>query len=219
MLFPNWNQICGNLTGGKIVELSLASLALAITTAISTPQVAVAQNDQIAKVSKSQQLPVVRSTALDHSINVPWSRPVQIIDPFEGNYVGIFDKHYFYKRLLNADMTVQVVSLWQRDSVRFLLGYSDRNCSLGHDFFRHHISRECLNTNTAVGLTQLWLKIGTRVFRLEGQNSQFSVNSELAVALKNAPTENISIRLLTENGETVDSQIGKSTVQAWKSIY
>lgn len=217
MILPIRNQI-GNLTKLRIVELSLTSLALVTTTGVCMPPSALAQDRHIsAKASK--ELPVVRSTALAPGIDVPWSQPVKIIDPFEGEYVGIFDKNYFYQRLLNTNVKVQVVSLWQRESVRFLLAYSDRDCYSGHDFFYSRIGRDCLGTNAALQLTNLWLKIGDRVFRLEGQDSRFQVNRELATALKNAPGENISIRLETESGEAVDSEIGKGTVQAWKAIY
>lgn len=58
-----------------------------------------------------------------------------IVDPFEGEGVGIFDKNYFYKRLLNTNTRVEVISLWRRDSIRLLLAYSDRNCLSGDSFY------------------------------------------------------------------------------------
>lgn len=218
MFLPSRSQIFGNLTKRGIVGLSLASLSFVAITGIFIPQVAGAQERQLAaKISK--ELPVVRSTALDPGIDVPWSQPVRIIDPFEGEYIGIFDKNYFYQRLLNTNVRVQVVSLWRPDSVRFLLAYNERDCYWGHGFFYSGIGRNCLSDNAALQLTNLLIKIGDRVFRLEGQSSRFQVNPELAAALKNAPSENISIRLITQSGETVDSEIGKGTVQAWKAIY
>lgn len=57
------------------------------------------------------------------------------------------------------------------------------------------------------------------MFRLEGQNSTFAVSDELAAALKNSPAGNVSIRLVAESGEAVDSEIGSGTVKAWKAIY
>ena len=218
MFLPNQNQIFGNLAKRGIVGLSLASLSFVAIASISIPQVAGAGARQLAK-KISKELPVVRSTALDPGIDVPWSQPVRIVDPFEGEYIGIFDKNYFYQRLLNTNVRVQVVSLWRPDSVRFLLAYNDRDCYSGHGFFYSRIGRDCLSENAALELTNLLIKIGDRVFRLGGQNSRFQINPELATALKNAPSENISIRLETKSGEAVDSEIGKSTVQAWKEIY
>lgn len=44
-------------------------------------------------------------------------------------------------------------------------------------------------------------------------------SDKLATALQNSPEGNINIRLVTRSGETVDSEIGKGTVKAWKAIY
>ncbi len=209
-------QILGSLTIRRLVGLSLTSLSFIAIAGVFLPQVASAQERQVAAISK--ELPIVRSAALDTGIDVPWSQPVRVVDPFEGEYIGIFDKNYFYQRLLNANVRVQVVSLWRPDSVRFLLAYNERDCQWGHGF-SSGLGRNCLSDNAALQLNNLLIKIGDRVFRLEGKSSRFQVNRELATALKNAPTQNISIRLITASGETIDSQIGKGTVQAWKSIY
>lgn len=188
-------------TGLCLTSIAIATVYISIPSAIS------------------KELPIVRSAALDPGIDVPWSQPVKIVDPFEGEYVGIFDKNFFYRRILNSNARVQVVSLWRNDSVRFLLAYSDRDCGFGHSWFDHRISRECLAANAALRIANLYIKVGDRVFQLEGNNSRFRVNRDLASALRNSPSENINIRLVTESGETVDSEIGKSTVAAWKEIY
>jgi hypothetical protein len=209
-------SIC-SLTRCGIVGLGLASVALTITSFLGPKPVVGQDTHLVAKVSK--ELPVVQSAVLNTNIDVPWSQPVKIVDPFEGEGVGIFDKNYFYKRLLNANGRVQVISLWQRDSIRFLLAFSDRDCLSGHSFYPVVLARDCLVSNAALEVSNMSLKIGDRVFRLEGQNSQFQVSNELAAALKNSPTGNVKIRLVTESGATVDSEIGKGTVQAWKAIY
>ena len=63
----------------------------------------------------------------------------------------------------------------------YLIG---RDYYLGHDFLHSQIGRDCF-TNVALQLDNLWLKIGNRVFRLEGQVSSQD-NWELATALKSA---------------------------------
>lgn len=205
-----------NLARQAIVGYALAFIALTITILPLKPVIA-QDNNLIAKVSK--ELPIVRSAALGTNIDVPWSKPVRIVDPFEGEDVGIFDKNYFYERLLNTNTRVQVISLWQPDSIRLLLAYRDRDCLSGHSFYPFLSGRNCLASNAALNVTNLSIKIGDRVFRLSGQNGRFQVSNELAAALKNSPSQNVSIRLVTESGETVDSEIGKGTVQAWKTIY
>ncbi len=68
-------------------------------------------------------------------------------------------------------------------------------------------------------MIELSIKVGEQVFQLEGQNSIFAVSDDLALALENSPVDNVDIRLVTRSGETVDSEIGKGTVKAWKAIY
>ena len=202
----------------SLTRLSKGLAFIALTVTIFAPQLVVAQDKNlIAKVSK--ELPVVQSAALSTNIDVPWSQPVKIVDPFEGEDVGIFDKNYFYKRLLNTNTRVQVLSLWQRDSIRLLLTYSDRDCFSGHSFYTDLSGLGCVASDTALKITNLLLKIGDQVFPLEGKNSKFQVNNELAKALKNSPSTEVKIRLVTESGEAVDSEIGKATVKAWKAIY
>ncbi len=45
------------------------------------------------------------------------------------------------------------------------------------------------------------------------------VSPELATALASAPPGNIAIRLLWNDGRTKDTEIGKETVKAWKTIF
>lgn len=45
------------------------------------------------------------------------------------------------------------------------------------------------------------------------------VTPELATALVSAPTGNITIRLVWENGGSTDMEIGRGTVAAWKEIF
>lgn len=207
-----------NKSISSLTRLSKGLAYIALTVTIFAPQLVVAQDKNlIAKVSK--ELPVVQSAALSTNIDVPWSQPVKIVDPFEGEDVGIFDKNYFYKRLLNNNTWVEVISLWQRDSIRLLLAYSDRDCFSKYSFYTDFSGIDCVASDTALKVTNLLLKVGERVFRLEGKNSKFQVSNELAKALKNSPSKDVKIRLVTESGEAVDSEIGKGTVKAWKAIY
>ncbi|PZV06462.1 MAG: hypothetical protein DCF22_23810 [Leptolyngbya sp.] len=48
---------------------------------------------------------------------------------------------------------------------------------------------------------------------------QGGVSAELAAALTSAPLENMTIRLVWENGATTDMEIGKGTVVAWKTVF
>ncbi|MBE9190853.1 hypothetical protein IQ230_10900 [Gloeocapsopsis crepidinum LEGE 06123] len=191
----------------------------------------------------AQEVPVVSSSALGRNMDVPWSRPVQINDPFEGSYLGVFDRNYFYRRFLNNNVRFEVLSLWSPNSVRFLLASRERNCAYSTRFsynrllaprvlaYRRHkylytgfpyasfpVSRCAIASNTQ-NTVRLLVRIGEQVYQLDGNNSTFAVNPTVANALKTAPIENVSIRLVTESGETIDSEIGKGTVEAWREIY
>ncbi len=48
---------------------------------------------------------------------------------------------------------------------------------------------------------------------------QGAVSAELAAALANAPSENMTIRLVWADGATTDTEIGKGTVAAWKTVF
>ncbi|MDZ7958419.1 MAG: hypothetical protein RMY34_11175 [Aulosira sp. DedQUE10] len=205
------------MTRLAVVGLSLASLNLATTSIISSQSVVAQSSPRLAKASA--KLPVVKSAALGTNMDVPWSKPVNIKDPFEGNYVGIFDRNYFWSNFLNNNARVEVISLWSRNSIRVLLAYSARNCTYRSYYHTLLAAPECLISNNTLKITNLYIKVGEQVFRLEGSNGTFKVSDELATALKNSPAKNVTIRLLSESGEAVDSQIGKRTVEGWKAIF
>ncbi|MDX2239353.1 MAG: hypothetical protein NW224_01605 [Leptolyngbyaceae cyanobacterium bins.302] len=59
-------------------------------------------------------------------------------------------------------------------------------------------------------------------FAINGQvltYEQGAVSPELAAALASAPDENMTIRLLWEDGGATDMVIGRGTVAAWKTIF
>ena len=122
MLMPynNRNKTTWNLTKAEVVRLSITTLTIAITSLIC-PQLIVAQDSNIF-VKKSAEFPVVRSAVLGTNMDVPWSQPVKVIDPFEGDYLAVFDRNYFYRRFLNTNARVDVVSQWSRKSVRLQIG-------------------------------------------------------------------------------------------------
>ena len=208
-----------NMTSRKLQKLGLVILAIAFgMSLLPIPFVrAIEEDSKLAK--SSEDLPLVESANLDTDLDVPFSQPVKIQDPFEGEFIGIFDRHFFFSRLLNTSGRVEVVSLWSPDTIRFLLAYRNRDCNFSSGFSSTILSRNCLALNTALKITDVYLKIGEVVFRLEGKNSRFEVDDSLATALRNSPAGKIDIRLVTASGESVDSEIGEETVKAWKAVY
>jgi hypothetical protein len=211
------NKITWNLTKAELARLSITTLTMVVTILIYPQSIGAQDSNIIAK--ESAELPVVTSGVLGTNMDVPWSRPVKVRDPFEGDYLAVFDRNYFYRRFLNTNARVDVVSLWSRKSVRLLLAYNDRDCLSRYGFHLGSLNSRCLTSNGTQNVAQLLLKVGGQVFRLEGENGTFPVSDRLAEALENSPIGNVSIRLVAESGEAVDSEIGKGTVKAWKTIY
>ncbi|MCU0533333.1 MAG: hypothetical protein MUD14_05495 [Hydrococcus sp. Prado102] len=196
--------------------VSRRSLVIAIATGLGlvTPQLSIAQTT-VAKTST--ELPIVESAGLEPDLNVPWSELVSVNDPFEGNFLAVFDRND-----LQDERSRKVISLWSRNSIRVLLSTNQRVCSGSSDYFFYNWRKwggTCFNSTTAMTVRQLYVKVGDRIVLLTGENGNFPVNQELVTALKNAPDGNANIRLVLEGGETVDSEIGQETVKVWREIY
>jgi hypothetical protein len=199
-------------------SLNISKRVSILAIAIATTLIAHAIHLSEARAT-GKNIPVVNSTVLGANLSVPWSQPVQIADPFEGNYLAVFDRNYFTRSFLNTSARVEVVSLWSRKSIRLLLADSDRDCSFKRGIYHSSLGSDCVVANAPKEVTELLLKVGDQVFRLEGKSSIFEVNDTLAAALRNSPMTNINIRLVTKSGETVDSEIGLGTVRAWQAVY
>lgn len=172
-----------------------------------------------ASAAMAAELPVVKSATLGTTLNVPWSKPVQVVDPFEGTFVAVFDRNYFLSQFLEETSRVDVLSLWSRPSIRFLVASRDRDCRVGYRYNGSLGGLNCVDLTQSRTVISLFVKVGDRVVRLDGQNSTFQVTEELANSLRNAPDGNVNIRLVTDKGETIDTEIGKETVKAWKTVF
>ncbi|MGD1901077.1 MAG: hypothetical protein ACFB9N_02425 [Geitlerinemataceae cyanobacterium] len=159
----------------------------------------------------------VESAALGVNRDLPWSEPVQIDDPFEGSFVGVFDRHYFSDLLLNSSVRIEVQSLWTREFARVLLTTRDRDCLSAPA--GAVLSSRCSEFNNPRNITQLLIKIDNEIFQLDRQGSVFPISEPVAIALQNASDEVVRIRLISDTGEMIDSEIGAGTVAAWETIY
>ena len=182
-------------------------MALSVATIAAVETRAITAESHVAAVSSG--LPVVRSALLKPDLSVPWSQPVQVVDPFEGTYLAVFDQNYFSQSFGNKNSQVKVVSLWNQNSVRLLLAYRGRECASVRRSFslRYHTNffgyrrdpfgffdddfadSVCIASSDTQKIVGLSLKLGDRVFRLKEKGNAFLVTEELAAALKNAPEE------------------------------
>ncbi|APB32537.1 hypothetical protein GlitD10_0236 [Gloeomargarita lithophora Alchichica-D10] len=165
------------------------------------------------------QLPVVESAALAVGMQVPWSQPVKVKDPFEGENLGVFDRHEFSRGDIPR---MTVLSLWQAKSVRFLVGLGTQctRAYVGYVFYFPVGGWSCGNIDTSRKINEAVLKIGDTTWPLtQGQNNTFPIATDTATALQQAPEAKVLIRLVTEAGELIDSEIGVNTVRSWKQIF
>jgi hypothetical protein len=164
-------------------------------------------------------IPVVESAALAVGMQVPWSQPVRVNDPFEGQNLGVFDRHEFSWGDIPR---VTVLSLWQPKAVRFLVGLGTQctRAYVGYIFYFPVGGFSCGQIDTSRKITEAVLKIGETNWPLtQGQNNTFPIAAELATALCKAPSAKVLVRLVTEAGELIDSEIGVNTVHSWQQVF
>ncbi|MEJ6484654.1 hypothetical protein N0Y54_25615 [Nostoc punctiforme UO1] len=196
-------------------------LFLGAILAVLSPELCAAFNVQeVASLGQtSSDLPVVKSAGLSPDMDVPWSKAVRIVDPFEGEFLGVFDRNslggYLYR-----EGSKQVISLWTPSSIRVLVTVnSGQATSFFYTAGYVYPRPDFIRFVTTKKVDKILLKVREKVFKLDGSIGSFAVSQELATALKNAPDENLNIRLILEGGQTVDSEIGKGTVKGWRSVY
>ncbi len=103
------------------LQKTIPVLLLGANLAFLDPQfgAAIASQEAAIQAQASSDLSVVKSAGLSPDMNVPWSKPVRIVDPFEGEFVGVFDRNsldgYLYR-----EGSKQVISLWTLSSIRVL---------------------------------------------------------------------------------------------------
>lgn len=160
------------------------------------------------ELASSKDLPVVGEGDWRKAKNIPWSVPVVIKDPFDGDYLAVLDRNYS-DNILNGDKS-GVISNWSRNYIRTYVYQENQTCG----FFT------CSSRSTTAEAKTLEIKVGDQVFRLKGEDGNFPVNSELATALRNAPLGEAVMRITLEgSGATIVNDIGSKTVQAWKTVY
>lgn len=193
--------------------LAICTLVVSTSAIITVQQSSLAQNTQPSSSSTSTaNYPVINGGVDWRSVNaqnIPWSKPVIVKDPFDGNYLAVFDRNY---KDLNVGGRVSIVSEWARSFIRVFGYMAVERCG---PFLA------CGANVADAQANYLEIKVGGQVFRIPGDGSgSFPVSSQLATALAAAPPGDALIRV-TLNGvnQPVTSAIGSGTVNAWKVVY
>ncbi len=163
----------------------------------------------------------VQPAPIEGNAKVQWSKVVN--DPFDGTVV--YDKNFD-----PSDHGFTFVTSWSTGGIRAtytsydsdVVGYTTVWRSRwinrkGKRFEERYSEQEPIYQYTRFDDTPKAI-----LFAVNGQRYTYEdgpVTAELAIALASAPPGNMRIRLMWENGKTKDIEIGKGTVDAWKTIF
>ncbi len=174
----------------------------------------------------------VLPVTVNPSSNTQWSKVVQ--DPFDGPIV--YDRNY------DTRGGFAFVSSWSKQGIRAtytdcqtnLIGYTPgwrRPWNFGLGFgggFGRGFGRGYWGGAVFPSTEPIYGRFCEEQapqairFAINGQQYTYEngvVSPELATALRNAPPENLTIRLVWRNGGPTDVAIGRGTVEAWKTVF
>lgn len=182
-----------------------AILVLFLFTGITAPE---AYSNDESEDLNPQNFPVFnqgdwRSAKAD---GLPWSTPVIIKDEFDGDQLAVYDRN-MSGSIFWSGKEAGIISIWGERTIR-IIQFERKNT-----FF----SGEQWTTREAESFS---IKIGEEVFTLDGDNGNFLVTDELAVALRDAPEVQARMKIrLEDSGTGIFNDIGVGTVKAWKTVY
>lgn len=172
----------------------------------------------IAMASVGEAVPSLEMTS---SKQVDWSRVIN--DPFDGKVV--YDKHF------DPGGSFNFVSRWSPQGIQAtytqyfseVVGYrtvwrtkwiTDRHKKRREISYPENepVYRRYGRDRSPQAIK---LAINGQVYTYENG----AISPELATALVNAPAGNVRIRLVWEDGSTTDMEIGRGTVEAWKTVF
>lgn len=165
--------------------------------------------------------PAVSPVVTSHTMDVEWSKVMD--DPFDGAVV--FDKNF------DPGGSFEFISRWSANGIQATYRRFNTELVGYQTFWRSHRFRYAsgkYRTFSFPDREPVYRRFGVEKtpaaikFALNGQvytYEQGTVSPELATALANAPDQNMTIRLVWEDGGATDVAIGRGTVAAWKKIF
>ncbi|XGV96296.1 MAG: hypothetical protein ACAF41_26640 [Leptolyngbya sp. BL-A-14] len=163
----------------------------------------------------------VQPAPIEGNAKVQWSQVIS--DPFDG--VVVYDKNFS-----PSDHGFVFVTSWSKGGIRATYTWYDSDIigyktvwrsrwieKKGKKIEERYAEQEPIYRYTRFDDTPKAI-----LFAVNGQLYTYedgAVTTELATALASAPPGNMRIRLVWENGKTKDIEIGKGTVEAWKTVF
>ena len=207
----------------KFLYKSLSWLAIA-TTLILTADIPVQANceDRASAFCRTDEAEDTSNLANDGEIerleiddwrdgvfDLPWSRPLLVVHPFDGEYLAVADNN-FSGNLDWNNWDESIISIWSEKGVRIVARRREKRCA----FFSCNTNIIWYETNS------LDVKIGDTVFSLEGSDGNFRLSDEQKQILATAPAGEAIIRVYFEGrGNEVINDIGEGTVEAWRTVF
>lgn len=167
----------------------------------------------------------VQPATVEANDNVAWSKVVE--NPFDGKIV--YDRNYKRGFVFVSSWSKNGIGVTYNRIGSTLIGYEAGFGYYGGGF-GHRRRGFGLGLGLGLGsevepvyryyLTEsvpdsISLAIGGKVYTYDSG----PVSPELATALASAPPGNIAMRLIWKDGRTKDTEVGKETVKAWKTIF
>lgn len=163
----------------------------------------------------------VQPAPIEGNANVQWSKVIS--DPFDG--IVVYDKNFS-----PSDHGFVFVTSWSKGAIRAtytwyesdIIGYKTIWRSRWIQRKGKRIEERYSEQEPIYRYTRFDDTPKTILFAVNGQRYTYeegAIAPELATALASAPSGNMRIRLVWENGKTKDIEIGKGTVEAWKTVF
>lgn len=158
----------------------------------------------------STGLPIVDADSWLTETDLPWSQLILIRDENHHSALAVLDREY--EEGFAADFrNPGVISQWQRHHLE-VYGYGlIQTCLWGVI---------CDVEHPIYPVSGVSLKIGEQIFDLQPRKHTYTISEEVAWALKNAPVDEVWIRVAIAGGSNFTTRaIGTETIQAWRELY
>ncbi|MDB9314144.1 hypothetical protein PN462_13615 [Spirulina sp. CS-785/01] len=160
----------------------------------------------------------VPPASITRDSDVRWSEVVD--DPFDG--LIVYDRNFASNRAYVSSWSAQEIRMTYYWSEQHVVGtrtvWRDRRVYRDGEWVDVPYPEE-----EPIYRTETYQKTPKAIlFALDEQVYRYEegpISPDLARALVNAPSSNITIRLLWPDGSTDDVEIGRGTVEAWRTVF
>lgn len=166
--------------------------------------------------SNTQDFPTVVEGIWLNEEDLPWSTPVWVKAQDESKYLAVIDRDYNDAMDIEGVKEPGILTVWSPETL-FAYG-AVMHCSCVTMLF----VPICKTHFHPILVSSVQLKVGNQIYRLQGKDSRFLVDKQVAQSLRQASLKNILIMVrivVAGTGNRVTRPIGTETLRAWQTIY